>query len=80
MAAAGGSRLSVAVEIGVDGDAYDVVDLGQNVLTHSRLTGEIIVVDGVTGTVARTIEATAAVRDDPRSVLVHRRPAASSTS
>ena len=52
MAAAGGSRPSVAVEIGVDGDAYDVVDLGQTVLTHNRLTGEIIVLDGVTGTVA----------------------------
>ena len=58
MAAAGGSRPSVAVEIGVPGDAYDVVDLGQNVLVHNRVSGEIIVVDGVTGTVAETVEGT----------------------
>ena len=69
MAAAGGSRPSVAVEIGVPGDAYDVVDLGQNVLAHNRVSGEIIVVDGVTGIVAETVEGTM-VGADPRSALV----------
>ncbi|MGD9703669.1 MAG: Ig-like domain-containing protein [Acidimicrobiia bacterium] len=57
LAAAGGERPSIGLQLGDEAAEYDMVDFGLTVLVQNRGTGEIAVVDGGAGTVTTTVEA-----------------------